>query len=129
VGLFAAGPRSIVAFFSHTFAAAGVYGYRDPAHPALTGKVSVPVVVMPSASASTVKWASAAPATGDVHDVQIRRPGSTAYGAWRTGTRSTSATFTPDAGPGTYAFRARLRDEASGKAIGWSAGKTVTVSP
>jgi plastocyanin len=129
MGLFDSGPKPIVSFFSHTFAAAGVYNYRDPGSTALTGKVSVPVVVTPTATAFTVKWASAVPATGDVHDVQIRRPGSTAYSAWRTGTTSTSATFTPDAGPGTYAFRARLRDAATGKAIGWSAGKTVTVSP
>jgi streptogramin lyase len=133
MGLFDSGPKPIVSFFSHVFNAAGVYSYRDPGTPTLTGKVSVPVVVTPAsgttATAFTIRWASATPATGDVHDVQIRRPGSSTYGAWRTATRSTSATFTPDAGPGTYAFRARLRDSATGKAIGYSAGKTVTVSP
>jgi hypothetical protein len=133
MGLFDSGPKPIVSFFSHTFNAAGVYNYRDPGNTALTGKVSVGVVATPASggttTAFTIKWASAAPASGDVHDVQVQRPGATTYAAWRTGTTSPSASFVPDAGAGTYKFRARLRDAASGKAIGWSAGKAVTVSP
>jgi streptogramin lyase len=131
LGLFDSGPHSIVSFFSTTFTAAGVYSYRDPLHTALTGKISVPLAVSPTSGGTsttfTVTWATAAPTGARVFDVQIKRPGTTAYVNWHT-TTSTSATFTPDAGAGTYSFRARVRDTGSGAASGYSSAKPISVS-
>jgi hypothetical protein len=39
-----------------------------------------------------------------------------------------SGDFVPDHGTGTYQFRSRIR-KMNGKASGYSAGKTITVSP
>jgi hypothetical protein len=63
-----------------------------------------------------------------VFDVQVQRPGSAAYVIWKQGVTATGASFVPDAGPGTYRFRSRLRSSSSGKAIGYSPGKAITVS-
>jgi hypothetical protein len=38
------------------------------------------------------------------------------------GQTGTSASFVPGAGPGTYAFRARLRKQEDGTQSGWSGG-------
>jgi hypothetical protein len=79
-------------------------------------------------SAFAVAWAGAAPPAGYVHDVQVLRPGATAYADLAHGTTLTALTFTADAGPGPYGFRARLRNAATGKASGWSGTKTVTAA-
>jgi streptogramin lyase len=130
MGLFDSGPRRIVSSFSYAFTAAGSYPYRDPTAPALTGSISVPVVASPaSGSTSTpfaITWATRTAATGFVYDVQVKRPGSTSYVDWRKGTTAPSASFSPDAGHGSYSFRARLRNLASGKASGWSAAKAIS---
>ena len=132
LGLFDSGPQGIVSFFRTTFTAAGVYSYTDPLNPGLVGKISAPVVVTPANGTATtsfrITWASTPPAPGRVFDVQIRRPGATNYTDWVTGTTATSSSFTPDAGRGTYLFRSRLRDAATGAKSGFSAGKAVTVS-
>jgi hypothetical protein len=60
--------------------------------------------------------------------VQLRRPGSTVFVNWRTGQTARSATFVPDAGVGTYTFRARLRKPAVGRASGYSPNRSITVS-
>jgi streptogramin lyase len=132
MGLFDSGPNALVSFFNYTFTAAGSYAYRDTLNPTLTGTISVPLGVSPASgtatSAFTITWASTPAATGFAYDVQIKRPGTTSYLDWQTGATSPSATFTPDAGSGTYSFRARLRKTGNGKSSGWSSGKTITVS-
>lgn len=132
LGLFDSGPKRIVSFFSYTFTAAGTYAYRDPMNAALAGKISVPLLATPTSGtasvAFTLTWATAAPTGARVFDVQVKRPGATAYTSWRTATTNTSGTFTPDAGAGTYSFRARVRDSVTGAASGYSAGKSVSVS-
>jgi hypothetical protein len=75
----------------------------------------------------TVTWATGAPATGFVYDVQVKRPGSTSYVSWRSGVTTPSAAFIPDAGTGSYSFRARLRKTTNGTFSGWSASKTISV--
>jgi hypothetical protein len=130
LGLFDSGPQSIVSFFRTTFTASGVYAYSDPLDPGQTGKVTVGVGASPTsgsvATAFTLTWASAPPTGARVFDVQILRPGATKYVNWMPATTATSATFTPDSGPGNYVFRARLRDTATGAKSGY-AGKTITV--
>jgi streptogramin lyase len=113
--------------FSYRFTAAGSYAYDDPFHPATTARVTVPVkvaAVVGAVDTAQVTWAVAAPAAGSVFDVQIEVPGSPAFRDWQTGTSAQSAVFGPAdpmfAGPGTYRFRARLRNAATGAASGYS---------
>jgi streptogramin lyase len=131
LGLFDSGPRSIVSFYSVPFTAAGLYPYRDPGHPTLTGKISVPLLATPAsgtpATTFSLTWASAAPTGARVFDVQIEPPGATRYAAFLTGTTLTGTSFTPSAGTGTYRFRSRLRDAHTGAATGYSAGTAITV--
>jgi hypothetical protein len=81
-----------------------------------------------STTAFTLNWAATTAPAGYVYDVQLKQPGATAYMDFLAGTASPSATFTPDAGVGRYAFRTRLRNSANGKSTGWSSAKTISVS-
>ena len=98
----------------------------------LAGKISVPLVVSPTGGTTnttfTITWASAPPTGGRVFDVEIKRPSPASYAKWLPGTTETSASFTPDAGPGTYRFRSRLRDTTTGAKSGYSPGAAITVN-
>jgi dipeptidyl aminopeptidase/acylaminoacyl peptidase len=113
-----------------SFVGAGTYAYKDGSNGALKGQVRVPVVVTPSSgSAATsflVRWTSGPPPAGFAFDVQIKRLAA-AWTAWRTATTSVSGTFVADAGPGTYRFRARIRNLANGRASGFSPAIVVKV--
>jgi len=110
---------------------AGTYPYHCPdgAHPAMEGVLRV----LPSVSASsgvvgdtfTTRWADPADAAF-VYDVQIKRPGTTSWAAWRTGVAKATGRFTPT-NAGTYRFRARSVRLGSG-ASGWSPAVAITVS-
>lgn len=110
---------------------AGTYPYHCPdgTHPAMSGVLRVP----PSTSASsgvvgdtfTIRWADPADAAF-VYDVQIKRPGTTKWAAWRTGVAKATGRFTPSKA-GTYRFRARSLRLGSG-ASGWSPAVAITVS-
>jgi hypothetical protein len=65
---------------------------------------------------------------GFLYDVQIKRPGATAFVDWMPSQTSTGATFTPDAGTGTYQFKARLRKLSNGKASKYSPSASISVS-
>jgi hypothetical protein len=120
-GTLDSGEQPAGALFSFKFVAAGSYGIEDPTngHQAV---VDVPVTVEPSVGGEgdrfRVTW-SRFPLQGFVHDVQIRRPGIASFQNWLVGTERFEGWFEPDWGPGTYAFRARLR-AADGRTSGWS---------
>jgi plastocyanin len=124
MGLFDSGLLAPGASYSFAFTSAGSYGVVDntTSHKAT---VAVPGSVTPytgtPSTKFTVRWASQAPPSGYAADVQLLRPGTTAWTDWKVGTTATSATFIPDASLGTYSFRARLRKTANGNASGWSA--------
>jgi streptogramin lyase/outer membrane protein assembly factor BamB len=122
MGLFASGSRSPVGYYSFVFNAAGTYPYTDTLHPAVTATISVPMTAAPGPTAGTytLTWASAAPATNFVFDVQMKAPGATTWTALVSGTTATAQTFTPSAGSGTYQFQARLRSTANGHMSNWS---------
>jgi plastocyanin len=132
--LWNSGPLGHTGSFSFQFVAAGKYAYHCTIHSSMRGTVAVGLRVNPTSGTTsttfTVTWATAAGIPANYNeDVQILRPGATGFANWRvnqTGT-AVSSTFTPDAGPGTYKFRARLQ-KGTGGASGYSAAVTVTVS-
>jgi plastocyanin len=131
MGLWSSGTRSGGATFAFTFRAAGTYAYVCRLHSSMTGTVSVPMKFAPkkggTATSYGITWATAAPPTDFVFDVQIKRPGASGFSAWRTGVTTLSATFRPDAGTGSYQFQARLH-KTGGAASGYSAAKGIKVS-
>ncbi len=132
MGYFGSGTLAPSGTYRFTFSAAGNYTYRSTLGPgSMTGSVQVPMVVAPTSGATTtsflVTWASAVPPSGYLFDVQIQRPGSSSWTNWKTNQTVTSGTFVPDAGTGTYQFRARLRRTAGGSAA-YSNPFAITVS-
>jgi uncharacterized repeat protein (TIGR01451 family) len=107
------------------YAAAG-WMYRCRVHPKVeVGTIKVPIAVEPAGGgAHLVRWAVASSPPGVVFDVEIKRPGGS-FEPWQTGATARSTTFTPDAGPGSYSFRARLRNR-SGHTL-WSPTATISV--
>ena len=113
--LFDSGPVSPIDYFRYTFTLSGeVRTMDDPVnYPDNYGKLVIPVQVSPTSGTQTdtyrITWANAPLPAGFVEDVQIKRPANTHWQRWRHGTSLLSDTFLPDAGPGTYAFRDRIR--------------------
>ena len=120
-----------VASYTHAFTAAGSYTVTDPGDAALM-TVAVPLLVSPAtgtqSTAFQVTWASAAATSPLVYDVQIERPGTTAFTSWQSAVSSAQATFAPDAGTGTYLFHARVRNRTTGAKTGWGPSVSITVS-
>lgn len=133
MGLFASGQKPPGTSYSFRFASAGSYAYTCVLHPSLmTGTIRIPVKVTPTSGQTTTSftltWSSAAPPSGYVFDVQVKRPGSTSYVNWALGQTTTSSSFTPDAGGGTYSFRSRVRKPSTGKTSRWSPPGSISVS-
>jgi uncharacterized repeat protein (TIGR01451 family) len=130
LGLYDSGARTSGATFNFTYSAAGSYLYICTIHH-FTGTINVPPTVSPTkgpqGSPFTITWSSAAPPSGDVFDVQVMVPGGS-FVDWMTGQTAKSATYVPAAGPGTYAFRARVRKPATGAATAYSPGVSIKVS-
>jgi plastocyanin len=131
MGLFTSPVLSAGQSYAFTFVGAGAYKYKDNLHPTLTGTVNVPVGTFPatgsSATTFTITWASAAPGASYVFDVQIKRPGG-AWTDWKTGQTALSSPFVPDAGVGTYSFRARYHNTVNSKASAYSPAVSITIS-
>ena len=62
---------------------------------------------------------------GLLHELQVRRPGTGSFATVASIPDPVFA-FTPDAGPGTYIFRARVTEPGVG-ATGWSPQGSITV--
>jgi plastocyanin len=114
-----------------TFPAAGTYPFVCILHAQMVGRVHVPVRAAPARGdlrrRFTVTWAVAASADSDVYDVQIRRPDG-GWKGWRIGVSGQSHAFVQDAGVGSYRFRARMRDPATGAAADWSLPTEIRVT-
>lgn len=129
MGLFSSGPKAPVSFFRFAYIGAGQYGVADGlSH---TGQITVAPKVKPGSGTVstpfTVTWSSATAPAGFVFDVQVLRPGTSTWVNWLTGQTSKSGVFTPDAGVGTYQFRALMRRIAVGSAAN-SLPKKITVA-
>jgi plastocyanin len=126
--LFDSGSRAPGSSFQFTFDSAGTYPVTDrTAH--ATSTVAVPVDLPETGTIGvplTVTWSAAPPSGGFLFDVQIQTPSNPSFRNWRVGQSNVSAAFVPPA-EGAYAFRARLRDSATGKFSKWSTAAVVTV--
>jgi plastocyanin len=131
MGLFDSGIRAPGSTYSFSFVGAGRYPFRCQLHPSMTGSVQVPVLVSPASGVAstvfTVTWGSAPAPAGYTFEVEVRRPGAASWVRWMVGT-SPGAAFTPDGGPGTYEFRARLRNVTNNRAPAFSAPSAIQVS-
>jgi hypothetical protein len=128
LGLFDTGAVAPVDYRTTPLTAAGTYTVADGSSPA-TGAVAVPLTAPASSSLGSpipLTWAMSIPA-GLVEDVQVLRPGLTAW-ATLTTTTAASGAFTPDAGAGSYKFRARLRNPATRASSKYSSARTVKVA-
>ncbi len=130
MALFDSGLRAPGSSSSFTFASAGTYPVVDVSDgQAMT--VSAPLQASPATGASsdsfTLEVAAAAPPSGFELVLQARRPGATGYRTL-TRTQAPSVTFTPDAGAGTYLFRARLEKTVDHSHSGWSPSASVKVT-
>jgi hypothetical protein len=132
MAMFASGPKAPVSFFrspSPAYIAAGQFGVTDALSHSM--QVKVALVVKPGTGTVTtpftVTWASTTAPSGFVFDVQIKRPGSSVFVFWQMAQTAKSATFTPDAGVGTYQFQALMRKVAGGTST-YSLPKKITVS-
>jgi outer membrane protein assembly factor BamB len=132
VNLFDSGALEPGAAWQFTFSAASVYNYRSGTNGTFTGRIKVPVRLEPTAGTLatdfTVTWASAPPPMGLGYDVQVQRPGSSVWEFWKRNVLTTAATFRPDAGTGTYWFRAHIRNPLTGAGTAYSSKQSIIVS-
>jgi len=131
IGLFASGPKPMVSYFSHTFTAAGTYGYMD-GEPGgtLAAEINIPPTAPSSATVNVpfaVTWATEGEPLNRTFDVQVQLPGAPDYVLWTT-TPDLTANYTAPT-PGKYRFRARLRNWETGAATGYSPPALVNVQP
>src|SRR5436189_250382 len=81
-----------------------------------------------SPASVTITWATGVP-SGYTFNVQISRPTGGGFTPFLTGTTMLSTMFTPDAGTGTYMFRAQIQQTANPSLkSGFSPKITITVS-
>ena len=132
MGLFASGTIPPGGVYTFVFVGAGVYKYKCTIHSSMTGTIKAPMILTPATgnltTVFTIEWATAGAPTGFVYDVQVRRPGSSDFVSWITGTTAPSATFVADAGKGSYDFKAHIMNSSNGDSSDYSPFKTITVS-
>ena len=116
--LFDSGLRAKGGSYTRRFKIAGAFPWIDPVS-GRRGFVRTRVSVTPaSGPKTTVRWSLVRP-RGCVFDVQVRKPGSTRFVAWKRGVTSMRAVFAPTRN-GTFYFRARVRKPSRSASSGWS---------
>jgi hypothetical protein len=124
-GLFDSGLRAGDDSFLFPFKAAGTYLVKDSQTQAKE-TVAVRMLAALKNGKISARWATAAPNPGFVFDMQARPPGSSTWFTLKRGVTTQAALLTPP-NPGTYGFRARLRNPGVPCASGWSPAVQVTV--
>jgi plastocyanin len=131
MGLFDSGLSAAGVTYSTSLIGAGTYRYRSVVDVGMTGKIAVPMTVQPRSgtvgTTFTVTWAADLAPTGFSFDTQIRRPGS-AWTDWLTAQTMSAGSFVPDAGVGTYLFRARYH-KSDGTLSAYSPAIRISVTP
>jgi len=128
LGLFDSGPHSMVSYYTRVFDSASTFVYGDAVPTTPTGQINVPVSLPASANVNqpfTVTWSMSAPAAGIVFDVQVHTPGLLGFVDWLTSSQAMDD-YLP-ANPGSYRFRARMRDTRSGAMALYSPPAAITV--
>lgn len=126
LGLFDSGPLAPGSSYAFAFPASGTYPVTDKSDSA-SEKVRVPMLAIGNVSSRKVlEWASVAPPAGVRFQVQYIPPGGTKFIIFRN-TRMTGTRLALQLPPGTYKFRSRMRETATGAATGWSPIVTVTL--
>lgn len=112
--------------------AAGIYKYHCTLHSDMKGTLKAPMILEPASGGTstvfTITWGTQPPPSGYVYDVKMRKPGSTKWTMWKSDVTTFTATFVPDAGKGTYDFKAHIQKLSNGKTVKYSAFKSITVS-
>jgi plastocyanin len=128
-GAFGSGAEPPGGAYAATLFAAGTYEAVDD-FTSHTGLVKVPIIVDPPSGPTgttfIITWSSIKAPPGFVFDCQIQLPGSMTWMRFKSQQISRSRTYTPDA-PGTYSFRARLRNSATGAHTAWSPSDSIMV--
>lgn len=129
------------------FPAAGTYKYRcghtTSEHPFMGGTIKVPMKVSPAAgplgTGFRITWSSESDLQGQVpgqphgvlyqyvFDVQRRTPGGSSFNLWQSQVRKRRNTFVPQQ-KGSFQFRARLTNAATGRHSLWSPIAEIEVS-
>jgi plastocyanin len=119
--------------FDFVFTAGGKYPYFCSIHdPDMTGSISVRINALPRSGPPgtmfTVRTASVVASSPYVYDIQKKNPAGT-WQPWMLGITAKQATFDSTGQPtGTYQFRSRLRNSASGAFSGWSVAVSIQVT-
>ncbi len=133
LGLFASTDAGVGASFAYRYVSAGTYAFRCTDHRKMTGSVTVPMSASATSGTTssqiTLAWSRLMTVpTAYVVDVQILRPGVRKWTTWRSSITVGSSVFTPDAGAGTYSFKARLRRPSNGSASAWSSPLSIMIA-
>jgi len=132
LGYLDTGMQAPISYWRFTFGLSAELRTKDvDAFPLNLGKITVPPTVTPATGTTTdaflVAWALQQPPTNIVEDVQIKRPGAR-WVHWRhRQSLRIQDQFVPDAGPGTYAFRSRIRNVGNGTHSRFGPPVTITV--
>jgi len=98
----------------------------------MSGSFKIPVRANPLTGGGTteftIKWGTDFAPDGFAFDVQIKRPGSGGWEPWFTLEKTNSVTFIPDAGVGTYYFRARYHNTTTDATSKYSSPRSILVS-
>jgi hypothetical protein len=131
MGLFDSGTVDQGGEFRYYFIGAGNYRFQCLIHPQMTGQVNVPLSAYPRrgdiSTEFTITWSADLAPTGRAFGVQIKRPGEAQWSTWLAQQTGMSAIFEPDAGTGTYWFRARYLNTDGGGASQPSAAVAIEV--
>jgi len=104
--------------FDFTYIGAGQYAVASDLGASMT--VSVPLKIKPKSGHTgtrfVVTWSSEAAPAGASFTIQYQRPHTTKWRIFKSGATGTHAKFKPDAGTGTYGFRAKMVDASGSSA-------------
>src|SRR5215469_12391523 len=125
--LFDSGAKAPGSAYAFAFPASGTYTVTDQSDGA-SEKVRVPMEILDNSNGGvSMHWASQAPPPGARFEIQKMAPGSTKFAhLWIT--TKTARAFHKLLPAGTYKFRSRMRNPATGVTTGWSPTLIVTVS-
>lgn len=126
-GLFDSGAKAPGSTYAFAFPASGTYTVTDKSGGA-SQKVRVPMeLVYNTGSRFRLHWASQPPPAGARFEIQKMAPGSTRFAHFWITAKTTKYTHR-DLPAGTYKFRSRMRNPATGVTTGWSPTLTVTLT-